>query len=1427
MDTKRKPPQAPEGGTPGKRERVKARLRGWAAEFNRRMRWRDLRWEKVGLYCVAVVASALLLVIALGLSINTGAGKRLLLGFVNTFSLESGLGVRIGAIDGSIYGDMTLRNVELRDGRGVFARSPRIEIDWRPLAYLNRHIDIKDVSSPLVEVLRKPELRPSTKPPKPNEPLLPDLDIDIDSLKVERISLSPGVAGPEARAAFLSGAAHLTDGRAQMTATAESDRNDRIEIILDSVPKANRLDLTAHVSAPEDGVIAGLAGLKYPLRANITGKGEWTNWKGKLMARYGEGELANLDLTARSGRFGVAGVTRPDLFLSGESAAILQPFVRVDLDSTLRKRNLDMDLGLTSEVATVKAAGLLNLEASRFGRLEVQVRLLRPERLDRSFTGQDLRADLTLEGAFGTPRIDYDIDVTRFGLGKIYLTNLHAEGKSRIDRHGKVTVPLNVRLASLSGISPEVDPLLTNLRLDGAIDVVDGKADSQNLSLKSDRLSARGSLHADLSAGAFQSDMKAGLKNYRVENLGTVNVDTGARIVRNASGLSVAGTFTGQSTRWENPSIAKVLGGNARLSGGYALTPNGQVSLRNVTGNAPALRLLGLSGTFGPDKRLKFNARAQSTQYGPLEAVVTGTVDAPQAVVKAASPGLGMEIRNVIATLSATQQGYAVKANGDSVYGPFDADTLIVMKQGPLTVDIRSGHFAGVGMQGRIVQSQAGPFTGTLALNGSGLDGTAELYSAKGDQGAAIQAVGNNVTVPGQTGIQVGRAIITANAVLRKEIAVDADVQLGEMTYGTFLLSTGRAKVVLRGHNGTVQAVARGQKEVPFEIALNGEIRPNLYTVAAKGKANNIDFRLANPAKIRRDGNRWSLDPTTLVTEDGRMDISGHFNGGYRIQARLNQLNLAAVNAFMPDAGLTGSATGAVDFVQTGNSYPTARANLKINSFSRASVYTVSTPVDLVVDASLNPSLTPSGNFLRALVRRGGAVVGRIQVNLSPSPSGEGWMRQITNAGLSGGIRYNGPAEVLFSLTGQARQQLSGPVAVAADFSGRLNDPRLNGVIKASSLTYDNETFGTRITAMKLDGRFSNDRLELTTFSGRAGNGTVSGNGWVSLAANEKFPLEVHVDLKNARLARSDNIDSTVSGTLDFTNNATDGPLIKGNLRLPEVRYVFIRQGAAEINELSGVRRKGYRPVPPAPPSNLDQLSLWKLDVRVRADNQVFISGMGLESEWRMNLHVVGTTRDPRVEGEVNNVRGIYSFAGRDFNINTGTIRFDGGALTNPEIDLSATAVVEEVTGVIKVTGTATRPDVAFSSTPALPQDEILSRLLFGQSVTDLSATEALQLASAVNNLRGNGNGLNPLGAIRSATGVDRLRIIGADAATGRGTSLAAGKYLTNSVYVEVVTDTKGFAATQIEIALSRALSILSQAGNTGTAVSVKYSKNY
>src|SRR3546814_20901562 len=74
--------------------------------------------------------------------------------------------------------------------------------------------------------------------------------------------------------------------------------------------------------------------------------------------------------------------------------------------------------------------------------------------------------------------------------------------------------------------------------------------------------------------------------------------------------------------------------------------------------------------------------------------------------------------------------------------------------------------------------------------------------------------------------------------------------------------------------------------------------------------------------------------------------------------------------------------------------------------------------------------------------------------------------------------------------------------------SSDLN-PRLNGVVRADALVYENETFGTRVSAIELDGRFTNDRLVLNRFNGRAGEGTVNATGTVGLAAADGFPIHI------------------------------------------------------------------------------------------------------------------------------------------------------------------------------------------------------------------------------------------------------------------------------------------------------------------------------
>jgi translocation and assembly module TamB len=193
-------------------------------------------------------------------------------------------------------------------------------------------------------------------------------------------------------------------------------------------------------------------------------------------------------------------------------------------------------------------------------------------------------------------------------------------------------------------------------------------------------------------------------------------------------------------------------------------------------------------------------------------------------------------------------------------------------------------------------------------------------------------------------------------------------------------------------------------------------------------------------------------------------------------------------------------------------------------------------------------------------------------------------------------------------------------------------------------------------------------------------------------------------------------------------------------------------------------------------------------------------------------------------------VRGDYGFAGRRFEFDPrGTIRLGESA---EEIRLDLTAVREDptLTAEIRIRGTAAQPEITLGSRPELPQDEILSRVLFGRSASQLSALEAAQLASALSGLRG-GGGFDVIGGLREFAGLDRLSF-GTD--EGSGVTVAGGKYISDDIYLEIIGGGRDGPAVQVEWQLNRRFSIISRlaqgAGESrpgrpaqGSSVSVRY----
>jgi translocation and assembly module TamB len=312
--------------------------------------------------------------------------------------------------------------------------------------------------------------------------------------------------------------------------------------------------------------------------------------------------------------------------------------------------------------------------------------------------------------------------------------------------------------------------------------------------------------------------------------------------------------------------------------------------------------------------------------------------------------------------------------------------------------------------------------------------------------------------------------------------------------------------------------------------------------------------------------------------------------------------------------------------------------------------------------------------------------------------------------------------------------------------------------------------------------------------------------------------VDLSLELERARLANSDTLEFTLSGPLKLQGQGARATL-SGDLRVDSARVQLVQVETSEIPQLQ-VRRAGEVRVPePEPTLSAANIAL---DIRVRADDRVQVEGMGLESVWRGDIRVRGTPAAPIFLGTATLARGEFSFASSTFELKSGRVGFNGRPLDS-SINIQAQTQAEEVTAFVNITGTAGKPDIRFSSSPTLPQDEILSRLLFGASVADLSVTEAVQLATAVAGLQ---SGTDTMGKIRRSVGVDRLRIVGDNADTGMGTGIAIGKRLTRNVYVEVLTDSQGNTLTTLQLTLSRIWSLFIEVSSQGnSSANVRYQR--
>jgi len=409
-------------------------------------------------------------------------------------------------------------------------------------------------------------------------------------------------------------------------------------------------------------------------------------------------------------------------------------------------------------------------------------------------------------------------------------------------------------------------------------------------------------------------------------------------------------------------------------------------------------------------------------------------------------------------------------------------------------------------------------------------------------------------------------------------------------------------------------------------------------------------------------------------------------------------------------------------------------------------------------------------------------------------------------------------------------QLLAGTARLDMALSGSLSEPWIDGTLHLSDGRYQNLTSGTVLDRMRLTAQAKGQAVTLEQFTATdGGSGRVNATGSADFSDGLRYGLQAR--LRSATLLRMPEVISTASGDVSLSGDTTR-TAINGNLilertdvtvpqRLPpgiveiEVKRINTPEGDAEQAEPQERPREGALTM--------------DLDIGVRAPNQLFVRGHGLDAEFSGDLRVSGTTSNPRLLGVLSLVRGRFTFMGNTLTLQEGDIRFLDTDPPNPQLNVLASSTVDEVEARLRVTGSADDLQVEVSSVPPLPQDEVLARLLFGRAVGNLSPFQAIQLAQAVQQLRGGASGPDIQTDVRRFLGLDELTVGEADPAEGGGYVLEAGRYITDTVYLRL---DKGITAEEdrmgVVVELTPSLNLESEAGTTsGMGLGLFWKKDY
>jgi translocation and assembly module TamB len=1355
-----------------------------------------------------LVASA----VALRFWITSDGGRAFILSQVDGRKVGPFGTLRLSGLKGDPLQSATLADIALVDDEGVWLRAKDARIEWTPTALFGGRLEIKSVEVRTVDVVRKPLLANQQDDKTPP----PDIGLRLDTVSVNDLHLAEPVIGIEARYRIDGGAAIQRNGSgfSRITLSPVSGPADKADISAEWSPEGG-VRGSANLSGPPGGLIAAV--LQSPddqpvaLTADVAGTLQTFTTKGNL--NFGADSVASFRL-ARTGAKAVLDAQ----IMPGRWPMLAELAQRTGAQVDMHGEANLTDLAHAPTLLRVTAPAGIVEATTQYDYTTWELPM------DIGITATNL--DLTTVAPPLSGRVDATGPLTLSLIGISWKGNVIANRLTfPAGRADRITMPLelgfqrnSVTLEAIGAVieGGKIDALTSlapaaykasvrgemNLRT-GVIDISGSQVEGTPGSI-----AARGSYN--VKAGAL--DLQGSARLNRLADVASVSGAAQARWsvkqTSTTSPIRINADMEGRNVSSSNATLAEIAGPSPRVTINGVVS-NGRFAIESGTINAAALRATmtgritdsgAITGRASGTLHRRLDLGGARIETAAFDADVIGTIKQPQVKLRlrdAAVSAAGVTISNLGGTAEARL--------GDAITGRFALNGRSDIGAFVVSGDIKAGEG-----DWRIERLNAS--LGELKFAAS------RLGFSDGALNAVFTASG---PLAGVAGIEKGS--LTASGTVRMDSELTANVtgRLTDVRSAGVRLDLVSFEGKAAGGAAKVEAHARGSVGAPLDLNLiaTGKRYGEGWSGDATldGLVDQLPIKTSRPAIWKQGPTGWSLDAAFTALR-GTIDVElSNKDRMATAQIAMQGVNLRGLSRLARITPITGTVTGTATFA---NGVGPASGELRLMIANANPVGVTADPVTLTISSTLREGLLASESSGEG---QGFSLKASSRV---PVIEGEGFAISLApEAPMTSQVDLHGRAEQLWALFGPEDQSLRGVLDANLRATGTMGHPILEGGITVAEGAYEHGDTGLALRDISARGTFDQNSARITEVKANDGKGgTLTAQGEVTWNGNVRGGVTFNA--RNLRALGRDDRLVILSGD-GAMRIGDENVAITGKFTVSQARISIEQPASESIPTIPGLRRVNF------PNQVVDDTGAtaasppWQrpvqLDVQVTAPRRIMIFGRGLDTEWGANLKITGPVTDPSIAGTATLERGDLDLAGRRFQFDTGTITLDG-PIRMARIDIAADRTTADITASVRITGTPVAPKFVLESSPALPQDEILARILFGRSVTQLSGFEAAQLAAGLAQLAGGQAGFDPVGLVRKATGLDRVTF-GAENGIA---SVAAGKYIAEDVYLQVGAGGSGGVGAEVEWEPTDGLSISSSAdGNGDTKLAVRWKKDY